>query len=88
LYNDETKLATDLIESLHLDISISSVVRLGKQSIKPKPVRIVLNSPQSVFAILKSKKTFVKHPTLEECVDYNGFNLLSKVQFISIKKIT
>lgn len=61
-YDVETKLATDLIESLHLDVSISSVVRLGKRSNKPRPVRIIHNSSQSVFAILKSKKQLSNIP--------------------------
>lgn len=54
--NDETKLATDLIKSLHINAPITSAVRLGKQSNKPRPIRVEFECPQSVFSVLKSKK--------------------------------
>ncbi|KAL4152733.1 hypothetical protein QTP88_000566 [Uroleucon formosanum] len=54
--DDEIKLATDQIKSLHIDVPITSAVRLGKQSNKPRPIRIEFECPQSVFAVLKSKK--------------------------------
>jgi len=52
---NECELADDLIKNLNIDVSISSVVRLGKQSI-PGPIRITFDSPQVVLTVLKSKK--------------------------------
>jgi cell division protein FtsB len=60
--DDEAKLVADLIETLHIDVSISSVVRLGTRSNKPRPVRVIFNSPQSVFAVLKTKKVLSNIP--------------------------
>jgi hypothetical protein len=54
--DDEAKLATDLIKSLHMDAPITLAVRLSKQSNKPRPIKIEFESLQSVFAVLKSKK--------------------------------
>jgi len=41
------------METSHIDVSISSVVCLGKRSDKPRPLRIVFDSPQSVFTVFK-----------------------------------
>lgn len=60
-FDDEVKLAADLIETLHIDVSIS-LVRLGKQSNKPRLVKIIFNSPQLVFAVLKSKNILSNIP--------------------------
>jgi len=79
---NECELADDLIKNLNIDVSISSVVRLGKQSDRtanrPEPIRITFDSPQVVLTVLKSKKITVECSSLEKCMDYYGFNIPSK----------
>lgn len=57
---NERELADDLIKNLNIYVSISSVVRLGKQSDRtanrPRPIRITFDSPRVVLTVLKSKK--------------------------------
>lgn len=60
--NDEGELAVDLIKNLNIDVTISSVVRLGKQSNRPRPIRITFDSHQAVIAVLKTKKTLLNVP--------------------------
>lgn len=52
----------DLIKKLNIEVNISSVVRLGKQSNRPRPIRITFDSPQVVISVLKSKKSLSDVP--------------------------
>lgn len=56
-------LAKELIIKLNLDANISAVTRLGKQSAKPRPIRITFDSTKSVLDVLKSKKSLSSDPS-------------------------
>jgi len=63
---NECELSDDLIKNLSIDVSISSVVRLCKQSDRtanrPGPIIITFDSPQVVLTVLKSKKSLLNVP--------------------------
>lgn len=51
------KLVADLIKSLKIDTNMPSVVQLGKQSNRPRPIRITFDTNHRVTAMLKSKNS-------------------------------
>lgn len=61
--SSDDELANDLIKNLNIDANISSVIRLGKQSNKPRPIRITFDSPRAVLSVLKSKKSLLNVPS-------------------------
>lgn len=60
--SDIDSLAVELIKNLHIDATISAVSQLGKQSTKPRPIRIIFDSSKSVIDVLKSKKSLSTLP--------------------------
>lgn len=60
---DVDSLAKELITKLNLDSKISAVTRLGKQSAKPRPIRITFDSSKSIRDVLKSKKSLSSDPS-------------------------
>jgi len=63
---NKCELADDLIKNLNIDVSISSVVGLDKQSNgtanRPRPIRITFDSPQVVLTVVKSKISLLNVP--------------------------
>lgn len=55
--SDVEELAIDLVKKLNIEVNISSAVRLGKKSSKPRPIRITFDSPRAVISVPKSKKS-------------------------------
>lgn len=55
--SDGERLAVDLIKVLHIDATVSSVIRIGKQSNGSKSIRTTFGTPQAIIALLMSKKS-------------------------------
>lgn len=60
--NDIRALVDNMLKSLKSNLPVTSVDRLGKIGDRPRSIRIVFESPNSVFSILKSKKILFNNP--------------------------
>jgi len=84
--DDDMKVATDLIKSLHIDVPITLADRLGKHSNKPRPIRIEFESPQSVFAVLKSKKLLSNNQFWKNIWITTDLTVLQRTNLSDLKK--
>lgn len=54
---DIDSVAVELINKLNIDANIFAVNRLGKQSTKPRTIKIIFDNSRSVINVLKSTKS-------------------------------